>query len=559
MIKKRNLEDSLQTWIKGQGSPFSGTRKGKDVYVDSTNGSDNWDGESWDDPVASIGQALTIIGTQKFCRIFVAPGDYVITEAIAVTAEGTQIIGAGDDNRNVSLVYTSESDINLLTIDAHHVEIIGMSFGPVPDGYKAVVISGTSASYKVRIAHCRFDGWSGEYGIYINESPDVVIEDCLFRSWNTAAIYANSTRAMIRRNTFHLVAGKIGIEHIPDGGGRPDTVIQSNVIKGVNSTDTGIKITNTPNENALVVEDNRIVNCATPITAQRYTSWYDDNYFGADNAQYHSSIDERGGRVFYCDANAGTTGLDGRSWKSAFLTLTEAVAVATTRFDTIIMRAGDYDEGAAVAITTQGLTIKGENNDHQNRAMIWSTSGTYNLMEIDAHEVTIDGISFSVIPDTKSAIVISGTSASYKCTIRNCRLDGWSGEYGVYLNESPDTLIEDCVFRSFNTAAIYSNSTRTMIRRNIFHVVDAKIGIEHVPSGGGRPDNVYVDNLFSGATDTTTTAIQFTGAPSDGTIIVARNLLCGTFDVDITKIAAHGGVENYAADGDGGALIDTVT
>lgn len=261
--------------------------------------------------------------------------------------------------------------------------------------------------------------------------------------------------------------------------------------------------------------------------------------------------------VWFVDAGISTSG-NGKSWARAFQTITEGVAAAAAR-DTILVAPGDYDEGATVAITTQGIKIIGCGDEHRNVSMLYSTSGTYDLMTINAHEVEIIGLAFSVVPNTKSAIVVSGSSASYKVRIAHCRFDGWSGEYGVYLNESPDALIEDCLFRSFNTAAVYANSTRTMIRRNIFHVVAAKVGIEHVPVGGNRPDNVYIDNLFSGATSSTTTAIKFTGAPSDGTIICARNILCGTFDVDITKIAAHGGCENYAGDADGGSLVDTVT
>jgi hypothetical protein len=268
----------------------------------------------------------------------------------------------------------------------------------------------------------------------------------------------------------------------------------------------------------------------------------------------------RRGNVYYV-SDTGSNSNNGKTWAKAYQTITYALTKVSA-FDTIFVGPGDYDESATLAITGaahEGIKIIGMGDMHRNVAMVYSTTGTYDLMSIDIHHVEIIGLAFSVIPNTKSAIVISGTSAAYKTRLSNIRFDGWSGEYGVYLNESPDTLIEDCLFRSFNTAAVYVNSTRTMIRNCIFHVVAAKTGIEHVPVGASRPDNVYIDNLFSGATSTTTTAIKFTGAPTDGSIICARNYLCGTFDVDITKIAAHGGVNNYAADAAGGALIDTVT
>lgn len=263
--------------------------------------------------------------------------------------------------------------------------------------------------------------------------------------------------------------------------------------------------------------------------------------------------------TYYVNPNVTASG-NGNSWANALKTITEALALATTRNDTIYLAPGDYDETATLAVTTQGLRIIGPNNCYQNKAMIYDGAGAgYDLMTINAHEVVIDGVAFSAAADTYDGIVISGSSASYKVTIQNCRLDGWSGEYGIQAFESPDLAIIGNLFRSWNTAAVQVNSTRSNVIGNIFHVASGKIGLEHIPVGGSRPDNVYTDNIFSGVSNTSTTGIKFTGAPSDGTIICARNMFCGTFDTTITKIAAHAGVENYTADADGGSLIDTVT
>lgn len=229
----------------------------------------------------------------------------------------------------------------------------------------------------------------------------------------------------------------------------------------------------------------------------------------------------------------------------------------------IIVAAGDYDEGETIAIATNGIKIVGPNPDTQNKAMIYDGAGAgYDLMTIDANEVIIDGLAFSAAADTYDGIVIGGTSASYKVTIRNCRLDGWSGEYGIQAGsvaDCPDLLIENNLFRSWNTAAIQTNATRACIRNNIFHVVTDKIGIEHIPAGGNRPDNVYIDNVFSAIANASSTGIKFTGAPSNGTCMVMRNMFAGTWDTSITQVAAAVGVNNYVADTSGGALIDTVT
>lgn len=272
------------------------------------------------------------------------------------------------------------------------------------------------------------------------------------------------------------------------------------------------------------------------------------------------------GLNWYVDGRVASSG-NGKTWKRAFQTITEALtAVAAAYstdsdnvFQTIYVAPGDYDEGAALALSVEGTRIIGSGDEYRNISMLYSSSGTYNLIEIDAHQCEIIGMGLSVIPDTKSAIVISGTSTSYKCRVAHCRLDGWSGEYGVYLNESPDTIIENNLFRSFNTAAIYANSTRTNIINNIFHVVSAKVGIQYVPTGGNRPDGVIMNNVFSGVTNTTTTGIKLDGTPSNGTCIITLNRFHGSFDTSITQTTSMLATENYNSNNAGGAIVDATS
>jgi hypothetical protein len=95
---------------------------------------------------------------------------------------------------------------------------------------------------------------------------------------------------------------------------------------------------------------------------------------------------------------------------------------------------------------------------------------------------------------------------------------------------------------------------------NIFHVVTDKFGIEHIPVGGSRPDNIYSYNDFDAIANASTTGIKMTGAPSNGTCQIIGNQFTGTWDTEITKIAAHAGNRNFVSDNAGGnALVDTVT
>lgn len=518
-------------------------------------------GKSWAKAFKTVTEAIAAASDDD--TIVIAPGVYSEAATLNITQENLKIFGSGTSGYiwgPTSLKSNTCAD-HLITINANGVEIAGLDFICNTNNKDAIRVATTVSIYKTHIHDCHFGGGTGEYGVYTGDTYDSVdmhIDKCEFYNYATCGVRLNGTRDKVTNCFFIIPAAGIGIEYVPNTADRPDTLIADNKFLGSNSTDVGIKITNSPNEDTLIIMGNKVENCATPITVSKYTSWYDGNYWGINDAKYH-----REARTWYVDAAIATAG-DGKCWMSAFDTVTAAVAVASAR-DTILVMPGDYDEGATIAITTNGLTIKGYQSEfNQNRAMVYDGAGAgYDLMTIDAHEVTIDGLAFSAAVDTYDGIVVGGTSASFKVCIKNCRLDGWDGEYGIQAgsgDDCPDILIEGNLIRSWNTAGIQVNCTRSVVRNNVFHVVTDKFGLEHVPAAGDRPDNVYVDNLFSGVANASTTGIKFTGAPSNGTILVARNMFTGTFDTVITKIAAYGGVWNYVSDNGGGnTLVDMVT
>ena len=53
---------------------------------------------------------------------------------------------------------------------------------------------------------------------------------------------------------------------------------------------------------------------------------------------------------------------------------------------------------------------------------------------------------------------------------------------------------------------------------------------------------------------TTTKGIYFAATPTAGDLILAKNYLCGTWNVTITDVG--GGCMNYVTDASGGALIN---
>jgi len=263
------------------------------------------------------------------------------------------------------------------------------------------------------------------------------------------------------------------------------------------------------------------------------------------------------GTVWFVDAANGTSG-DGKSWDDAFLTITEAVTAAQA-WDAILVAGGDYDEGAVINITTQGLKIIGAGNSNQMKTMWYASAASHHILTINAHNVEISGMGFYQTNDTKNAIMCSTTASFFKIWIHDCRFDSTNGEYGVHggtTYDSPDIMIENCKFTSWNTAAIYCYCTRGHVRNNTIVTVAAKIGI-HLPATGSNRGGVFCcDNYILGV-NSTDTGISV-AAVDAGMLFISGNWVCGCGTANISQFAngQYCGTENYASSDAGGAIID---
>ena len=260
-----------------QGISGAGVQVIKDSqvwYADSgkTSPAVSGDGLTWDTAFLTLTEALAAAGDNDV--IYVAPGDYVTATANVVSQEGLTIIGPNRScNDYKALIYTSAA-VNVFEVDANNVSIIGLGISAVGGNGSGISISETTASYKFYVAHCRFDGYGNAgYGVLTDDtqdSPDIVVEDCLFRSWATGSIYANATRGVYRRNLINVDAGAIGINFIQTAGNRPDSFAYGNMILGSNSTDVGIKIASTePTDGTLLIANNVVTNCNLNITQDK--------------------------------------------------------------------------------------------------------------------------------------------------------------------------------------------------------------------------------------------------------------------------------------------------
>jgi hypothetical protein len=227
---------------------------------------------------SSIVEAVAV--AQDWDKIIIGPGDWDEGEVIAITQQGLKLIGPGIGNQHTAMILGADAAHHLITVNAHNVEIAGLGFTQTNDTYSAIMCSTTDSYHKTHIHDCRFDGYgAGEYAIHTGttyDTPDIVIENNRFHSWQTAAIYFYATRGLCRKNIIVTVAAKIGID-CPHTDSRGNSFVVDNDILGVNSTDVGIA-TAAADAGVLFVARNHISGCATSIE-----TWANGQYGGTEN------------------------------------------------------------------------------------------------------------------------------------------------------------------------------------------------------------------------------------------------------------------------------------
>jgi hypothetical protein len=94
----------------------------------------------------------------------------------------------------------------------------------------------------------------------------------------------NATRSKARNNLIFGLDSSIGIELVPTASDRPYNLIEGNTIIGTGTTDTGIKITGTPDKGTYMIKGNYIGGCATTITQKPNNAYCSINNYAADAA-----------------------------------------------------------------------------------------------------------------------------------------------------------------------------------------------------------------------------------------------------------------------------------
>lgn len=269
----------------------------------------------------------------------------------------------------------------------------------------------------------------------------------------------------------------------------------------------------------------------------------------------------------YVDANNGSDNYSGEDWDNPFKTITQALTAAALdhgasriKAPRIFVARGDYDEGAVLDLNIQDMQLIGPNvTPWHYHALLYSSTATHDLIEIGAHGVSVIGMGLTQTK-ARDTIQLGDASAEawYKLYIAGNRFDSWdTGTYGVRAYDAtvdcPDMVIENNLFRSIATASLMINNTRTFVLNNYIFVSAAAIGIDTQQTGDNRPDTMIIGNYILGSNSTDTGIKIASTEPTDGTLLIALNVVtnCAT---NITQDKSDAGVVNNATYVNGAAL-----
>jgi hypothetical protein len=498
------------------------------VWYVNKNNSVTGNGTSWELAFKTVTEAIAAAG--DYDTILIEEGVYDEGAVLNITQKGLRIFGMNTTNYMYGTTSLKASAANhvILEIQADQVEIAFLSFIQ-NNANKVISINHTAAVYKTHIHDCHFGSATATYGVYAGatfDAVDTIVERCSFTVGATVGVYFNATRCAVVDCTFNLAAGGTAIQHAPDTADRPYTRYIGNRIMGVNSTDTGILISNTPTLGCLTIFDNVIENVATPITLAKYTQWYSNNYLGVYDHLYRPNVKDltrnAHGDIWYVDKNASTAG-DGRCWKSAFKTVTAALAVAGD-YDTIVIEQGVYDEGAVLNLTQKGLTLKGSNTSGYmyGTTSLKASAADHIIITIAADQIEICNLSF-IQNNAKAVIAIDHTAAVYKTHIHDCHFGSATATYGIDAGgtfDAVDTIIERCGFVCGGNVGVRMNATRAAIIDCTFQIGTAGEGYVHTPGTADRPYTRVVGCRFFTEDVTNGVGITVTNTPTAGMFFV---------------------------------------
>jgi len=284
-----------------------------DTYFVRNNGNDTSNGLSVDSAFKTLARAVAVAGTWD--RIIFLPAtdcSKYMVEAVSgtddanipimITQTGLKILGPLNMTQWGSpAINSSVASTSIMCIDAHQVEIGGISFHI--QGASGGLEIGTSTNvWRTYIHDCYVGGnaaavfgfvagnvtGSGIGGAHrgypdTTDAPCTLIERCSFSNIAGPSVYWNAGyNSILRDCIFSVSASQSGILYDTDTTSRPFSFILNNKFTAASdSTSVGITVTNTPTAGYLFIDGNQFVNFGSDdLCCTKRTGYMGLNYSG---------------------------------------------------------------------------------------------------------------------------------------------------------------------------------------------------------------------------------------------------------------------------------------
>lgn len=279
------------------------------------------------------------------------------------------------------------------------------------------------------------------------------------------------------------------------------------------------------------------------------------------------------GDIYYV-RNNGSDSNNGKSVEKCFKTLEYAVHHAAGDWDVIrflpstdlsaylVEAVSGVDDGnIPIVVTQNGLKILGGmTSQHQWGSPALHTHTTSTLIQINAHQVEIAGMSFHD-QGAGCSLEAAVTNNYWRTHIHDCSFFGnstalWAIVLGNYTGsgvgaghtvDAPTSIIERCTFSEYVTGGVYFNGGWSVLQDCVFVVPANCQGIRIDANTSSRGSNKILNNKFAAISASTSTGITVTNTPDQGQLFVDGNIFVGfgSDDLCCTKRTGYTGM-NYA-------------
>ena len=193
MIKSRHLDDTLKTRLANDARAYMASQGGTIFFVDGNDGSDSYDGLSWDNPFKTLTQAFGVSHADIDQRsrwakrnLIYAAGDS-FEEDLTTLARKTDVVGVGSCDYLPMARIIGTHTIGAVGYDG--CRFLNMGFKGVAGGDDIMVLNNSHNG--IAFIGCDFDGnaaVAAEGAIVATACESLVIEGCKFEGPFTDAV-----------------------------------------------------------------------------------------------------------------------------------------------------------------------------------------------------------------------------------------------------------------------------------------------------------------------------------------------------------------------------------